>query len=49
MTNLKYVKFEGISWKDHTEFNEKWLQARIAEDPSILGLGDLILANGVTS
>ena len=43
MTELKYVKFEKISLKGHTEFNEKWLQERIAEDPSILGLGDLIL------
>lgn len=29
--------------KNHPEFNERWLQQRIAEDPSILGLGDLIL------
>ena len=43
MTKLKYVKFEKISMKGHPEFNEKWLQDRIAEDPSILGLGDLIL------
>ncbi|WP_217481433.1 hypothetical protein [Achromobacter pestifer] len=29
--------------KRHPEFNERWLQDRIAEDPSILGLGDLVL------
>jgi predicted transport protein len=40
---MDYVKFRRISMKDHTEFNEKWVQMRIAEDPSILGLGDLIL------
>jgi len=43
MEKLKYVKFEKISIKDHPEFNEKWLQDRIIDDPSILGLGDVIL------
>lgn len=37
--NLEYSKGEKISLKKH--FNEKWLQDRIEEDPSILGLGDL--------
>ena len=39
----KYVKPEVVSLKNHPEINEKWVQARISEDPSILGLGDLIL------
>lgn len=39
----KYIKPHVFSLKDHPEFNEKWVQARIAEDPSILGLGDLTL------
>jgi hypothetical protein len=39
----KYVKTEVISLKNHPELNEKWVQARIADDPSILGLGDLSL------
>ena len=43
MPKLNYVKFEKISLKNHPEFNEKWLQDLIADDPSILGLGDLIL------
>ncbi|MBZ0300276.1 MAG: DUF5655 domain-containing protein [Anaerolineae bacterium] len=43
MSTLNYVKPEKISLKLHPELNEKWLQDRIAEDPSILGLGDLIL------
>jgi hypothetical protein len=43
MTELKYVKPERISLKSHAEFSEVWLQARIAEDPSIIGLGDLVL------
>ncbi|MDX1352562.1 MAG: hypothetical protein R3254_06075 [Thiomicrorhabdus sp.] len=38
---MEYVKSEIISLKSSTEFNEKWLQARIEEDPSILGLGEL--------
>ena len=43
MDNLKYVKFEKLSLKNHAVYKEKWLQERIAEDPTILGLGDLIL------
>ncbi|MBE0534520.1 MAG: hypothetical protein IH624_02545 [Phycisphaerae bacterium] len=38
---LEYVKFDKLSLKD--EFNELWLQDRIAEDPTILGLGEVIL------
>jgi len=38
---MQYVKSEIISLKNSPEYNEKWLQARIEEDPSILGLGDL--------
>lgn len=38
---MEYVKPEVISLKNSSEFNEKWLQARIEEDPSILGLGEL--------
>jgi len=40
---LKYAKFERLSLKGHPELDEKWVQERIAEDPSILGLGDVIL------
>lgn len=43
MSTLKYAKPERIFLKDHTELNERWLQERIAEDPSLLGLGDLVL------
>ena len=39
----KYLKHEDLLLKKHPDFNEKWVQDRIAEDPSILGLGDLIL------
>lgn len=37
--SLQYSKSEKISLKKH--FNEKWLQDRIEEDPTILGLGEL--------
>ncbi len=43
MPEINYVKFEKLSLKDSPELNEKWVQDRIAEDPSILGLGDLVL------
>jgi hypothetical protein len=38
-----YVKLERVLLQNHPDLNERWVQARIAEDPSILGLGDLIL------
>ena len=40
---MTYVKHETISLKNNSEFNEKWVQEIIANDSSILGLGDLIL------
>jgi hypothetical protein len=38
-----YVKHQKLLLKTHPQFNEKWVQERIAEDPSILGIGELIL------
>ena len=43
MSNFQYAKPTQIFLKTHPVLNERWLQDRIAEDPSILGLGDLIL------
>lgn len=40
---LQFTKHEVISLKNHPGFSEKWLQDTIADDPSILGLGDLEL------
>jgi hypothetical protein len=37
------MKLEAISIKRSSMLNEKWVQDQIAEDPSILGLGDLVL------
>ena len=41
MEDLIFVKPEIISMKQHSSYNEKWLQSKIQEDPSILGLGDV--------
>lgn len=39
----KLFRPEEINLKDHPEITERTIQEKIAEDPSILGLGDLIL------
>ena len=39
----EYVKPKRIWLKSHPEYSEKWVQTLIADDPSILGFGDLIL------
>jgi hypothetical protein len=38
-----YVKPERLWLRSHPEYSEKWVQQLIADDPSILGLGDLVL------
>ena len=38
-----YLKPERINLKNHPRFDEKWVQGLVANDPSILGLGDLVL------
>ncbi|MBN2739102.1 MAG: hypothetical protein JXR70_19135 [Spirochaetales bacterium] len=40
---MEFTKFEKISLKNHPELNERWVQDRIADDPGILGHGDVIL------
>jgi hypothetical protein len=37
------MKLESVSIKRTDGLTEKWVQDTIAEDPSILGIGDLIL------
>lgn len=39
----KLFRPEEINLKDHPEITERTIQDKIAEDPTILGLGDLIL------
>ncbi len=40
---MEFVKLNKVNLQSHPEFNEKWVQERIAEDPQILGLGDVVL------
>jgi hypothetical protein len=40
---MRYVKPERIVMKGHPELTERWVQDRLAEDPALLGLGELIL------
>lgn len=40
---MEYVRFEKVNIKGHPTLDEKWVQERIGEDPTILGLGNLIL------
>jgi predicted transport protein len=41
--SIGYTPHERVSLRTHPVFNERWVQDLIAEDPSILGLGDLVL------
>ncbi|MCX6585290.1 MAG: hypothetical protein NTX13_01750 [Acidobacteria bacterium] len=41
MSSLTYTLPKRINLKASTEYTEAWVQAKIAETPSILGLGDL--------
>ncbi len=43
MAGLLYTKAQPLSLKTTPEYQEKWVRDRIAEDPSLLGLGDLVL------
>jgi len=40
---VNYVKPQKIDLKNSKELNEKWVKEIIANDPAIIGLGDLIL------
>ena len=40
---MKHVPLKTIKLKNHPELNERWLQDIIADDPSIIGIGDVIL------
>lgn len=40
---MRYVKPDRIILKGHPELTERWVQDRLAEDPALLGLGELIL------
>jgi hypothetical protein len=40
---MDYVKANRIILKTHPAYSEKWVQEKLAADPSLLGLGDLVL------
>lgn len=40
---MKHIKLKTINIKNHPHLDEKWLQDIIADDPSVLGIGDVIL------
>jgi len=40
---MKHVRLKTISLSLHPEYNERWIHDVIADDPSILGLGDVIV------
>jgi hypothetical protein len=40
---MNFTRSERISLKLHPTLNESWVQGLIAADPTILGLGDLVL------
>jgi RecB family endonuclease NucS len=41
MEKLAYLIPEKLILKNHSNYNEVWLQDRIADNPSILGLGEV--------
>lgn len=41
MRTVTYQTARLVSLEGHARYDEKWLQERIAEDPSLLGLGEL--------
>lgn len=43
MNQLKFVKPKRIWLKNNSNYTEKWVQQHIVDDPSILGLGDLMV------
>ena len=40
---MEYVQLKPISLKAHPTLNERWVQQRIVENPTLLGLGDLVV------
>ena len=40
---IRYTKPERIDLRSRREYDEKWVQGIIAADPSVLGLGDVVL------
>lgn len=43
MSIPEYIKLDTVKLQGHPTLSEKWVHDRIANDPAMLGLGDLIL------
>jgi hypothetical protein len=43
VVGVRLINLKKTSLKRNPRINEKWIQEQISSDPSILGLGDLIL------
>lgn len=43
MNDMNVIELKSISLKNHPHYNEAWLQKYIADNPKVLGLGDLVL------
>jgi hypothetical protein len=39
----EFRKSKVVSLKAHAVYNEKWLQGKLVDDPTLLGLGDLVV------
>lgn len=40
---MQFIKAKSVSLRAHQQLNEKWLQELLQDDPSLLGLGDLVV------
>ncbi|MDO8706276.1 MAG: hypothetical protein Q7J84_15150 [Sulfuricaulis sp.] len=40
---MNHIKLKKVSLKNHSQYNERWLHDVIGEDPSILGIGDVVV------
>lgn len=40
---MQHIQLKTINLKKHPTLDERWLQNVIADDPSILGLGDVVV------
>jgi hypothetical protein len=43
MNQLEFIRTTKVSLKAHKIFNERWVQNHIVEDPTLLGLGDIVV------
>ncbi len=40
---MEFLPPQAISLRTNPQFNEKWLQQKLTEDPALLGLGELVV------